>query len=124
MVDTTKEQSLARYMAPRIKRAITDSMMTYDAVGEAIGVSKAAVSKWTGKGKIKMANLLDLAEITGKPVAWFFPGYDVTSADLRANQASESLEVTLRSAVSAGHVEVLEDALFEVLLAKRALMDK
>lgn len=124
MVDTTKEQELARHMAPRIKRAINESTMTYDVIGEAIGVSKAAVSKWTGKGKIKMTNLLDLAEVTQKPVAWFFPGYDDTPAAPAAVQDSRAFGAALDEAVSTGDVDLIEEVLFEVLAAKRALKDK
>lgn len=124
MVDTTKEQALARHMAPRIKRAINESALTYDAIGESIGVSKAAVSKWTGVGKIKMANLLDLAEITRKPLAWFFPGFDDTPVSGAAIQDSVAFSETLQRAVSEGDIDALEEMLFDVLSAKRALSFK
>jgi transcriptional regulator with XRE-family HTH domain len=124
MVDTTKEQALAQHMAPRIKRAISESALTYDAIGEAIGVSKAAVSKWTGAGKIKMANLLDLADVTKKPMAWFFPGFDDTPVSGAAIQDSVAFSATLEMAVSAGDIDALEEMLFDVLAAKRALSFK
>lgn len=121
MVDTTKERALAAHMAPRIKRAIKESGLTLEGIGEEIGVSKAAVSKWCSKGKIKMSNLLDLADITKKPPAWFFPGYDNTLVDPQAAHQITEMGDALRSAISAGNVEALEEALYAVLAAKRAL---
>lgn len=121
MVDTTKERALAAHMAPRIKRAIGESGMTLEAIGESIGVSKAAVSKWAASGKIKMSNLLDLADITSKPPAWFFPGYDETLVDPHAAHQLTEIETVLRAAVASGDVDALEEALFIVLSAKRAL---
>lgn len=124
MVDTNKEAALQKHLGPRIKRAIQEAGLTYEAVGDAVDVSKAAVSKWTNDGKIKMANLCELADLVEKPMAWFFPGYDVSDSDAMADVDAAALREVLAAAAEIGDSAFLEEVLFEVLSAKRALAER
>lgn len=117
MVDKTPEE-LALHLAPRIKRAIRDAGKNYDKVAEDLGVSKTAVSKWTSKGQIQIANLWNLARVTNKPMAWFFPGYD--EADPSADQDADGL----RSVLESGDSDLLESVLLDVLEARRDLASR
>lgn len=121
MVDTDKELALQKHLAPRIKRSIQEAGLTYEAVADAVDVSKAAVSKWTNTGKIKMANLCELADLVERPLAWYFPGYDVSESDALAGRDVAALRELLSAAADMGDSEFLEDVLFEVLSAKRVL---
>lgn len=118
MVNKTP-QALAAYLAPRIKKAIRDSDKSYEVIGEDVGVSKTAVSKWTTTGQIQLANLWALSRSTGKPMAWFFPGYDESPADAESAGDAARLEVLLQGASA----DAIDDFLIEVLEARRALRD-
>lgn len=116
MVDKTPE-ALASHIAPRIRQAIQESGMTLELVGDSVGVSKNAVAKWRKFGQITLPNLWKLSECTGKPMAWFFPGY--IDADVTAQSDAQLLGGLLRTADE----EFLESLLLEVLTAKRSRTD-
>lgn len=117
MVDKYNEHALAEHLAPRIRTAIKESRRTLEDVGEQIGVSKPAVSKWTKKGQITLSNLWRLSVVTGKPMAWFFPGYNDSEA--AAYQESVALKDLVSEMAEEGDAGALEDALLEVLKARR-----
>lgn len=80
MVDLNEEE-FAKHLAGKISIAISDSGKTKERIAEMVDVSKAAVTKWCNTGKIATHNLSQLAKVTSKPIAWFFPSYDDVSAE-------------------------------------------
>lgn len=60
-------------MAERVRSAIESSGHTQDAIAQDFGVSVQAVSGWVRTGKIDKRKLPRLAQLTGKPLAYFIP---------------------------------------------------
>lgn len=110
MVDDYTEETLQAFMAARIKIAMDECPLNGEAFAEAVGVSKAAASKWSKSGKISHIRLFKLAHVTDKPLAWFYPGFE-------EGDEEPSMEAMLESQL--GNSEFLEAALFKVLSARR-----
>lgn len=112
MVDKYTEESLKSFMAARIGIAMDECPLKGEKFAEAVGVSKAAASKWSKTGSISHLSLLELSRVTKKPLAWFYPDYE--SVDEQA-----SLDSMLEE--ESGNPEFLELALLKVLEARRKL---
>lgn len=110
MVDSYTEEEIRAFMASRIQAAIDEQTLKGENLAEAMGVSKAAISKWSKEGKITHANLYRLSRLTSKPIAWFYPGYV---------SAEESAGARIIVESAAGDSEVLEQMLLDVLNARK-----
>lgn len=119
MAHTIEDADLAQFVAAKIKTALRESSLTYEAAGERVGVSKPAVGKWTRSGKIELANLYRLAQATGKPIGWFFPGYDESAPP----DGGPALREDIARARASGNADLLDDLLLQILEAKRAMKD-
>lgn len=108
--DEREERELKEFMAARIKQAMSDHPLNAEKLAEAVGVSKAAASKWPRTGNISHYRLRRLSQVTGRPVGWFYPGFE------EGDQES-SMESLLESA--SADTEVLEEILFRALAARR-----
>jgi len=109
MVDSHTEESVRRFMADRIKIAMDECPLKGERFAEAVGVSKAAASKWSKTGHISHYRLLRMAEVTKRPIGWFYPGFE-----------RPEIEGSLSELLSSTNDPVfLEEALLEVLEARK-----
>ena len=98
------------HMASRIELVMREYPLSGERFAEAMGLTKAAASKWSKTGKITHHNLYKLARLTKRPIGWFYPDFD-------SPEESRSMRGVLEA--GAGDASLLEEALLEVLLARK-----
>lgn len=59
-----------------VKKAIKEAGLSYEAVSAALGISRRTLQNWIkdgAPGQLRHPDIVILAEITGKPISFFFP---------------------------------------------------
>lgn len=80
-------------IASRLRVARHESGLSQEIVGEAIGVSFQQIQKYEkGSNRISPGKLAVLAELYGKPVAWFYQGLQNATQALPPDLVEQVLE--------------------------------
>ena len=68
---------MATSVARQIRKARKEMHLSQDRFAEALGVSRRSPARWeSGSTRPHPRHLERIAEVTGRPVAWFFSEYD------------------------------------------------
>lgn len=111
MVDGLTEDEFQAHVAARIEMALEECPIKGDKLADRIGISKTAIRKWPKTGQVSGFSLYRLSRVTGKPMAWFLPGYESSGEE----------EDSIRRLVESGAAEpeALEDLLLRILSARK-----
>ena len=116
MVDRSihSDADMQSLIAQRIDTAMAQEGYTLESVARALGVSKAAVSKWRKTGQISTFKLYQFAMLSGRRMEWFYGLSDVS-------QSATDDQAKIRELLEhhADDPEFLESALMRVLEARR-----
>ncbi|MDR0823425.1 MAG: helix-turn-helix domain-containing protein [Endomicrobium sp.] len=90
----------------KIKQAMIDSNLTQTELANRLGVKQQAVSRWViGRTDITISTLQKVAEVTKKPLQYFFENFETHSDN---SSMSKQLEDFI-SKNSTEHCEILEN---------------
>lgn len=69
------------FVGARLRQARTESGVTQEALGKAMGVSFQAIQKYeSGENRLSVGRLAKAARLLNRPYTYFLPGFDVIAA--------------------------------------------